>query len=84
MKINLTKALDFTLSNLAPKRPDSLHYIGTNQMNAYEKAIRQLFPVYGYGEILPNKNQVSHIFHINDNPDVPNININDNVLIIYK
>ena len=53
-------------------------------MNAYEKAIRQLFTVYGNGEILPNKNQVSHIFHINDNPDVPNININDNVLIIYK
>ena len=51
-------------------------------MNAYEKSIRsygdiegyydadQLFPVYGYGAILPNENQVSHIFPINGNPDL--------------
>ena len=32
MEINLTIAIDFTSSNLDPKRPDSLHYIGTNQM----------------------------------------------------
>ena len=96
MEINLTIAIDFTSSNLDPKRPDSLHYIGTNQMNAYEKAIRscgdivgyydadQLFPVYGYGAILPNENQVSHIFPINGNINDPNINTIDNVLLTYR
>ena len=65
-------------------------------MNAYEKSIRsygdiegyydadQLFPVYGYGAILPNENQVSHIFPINGNPDDPNINTIDNVLMTYR
>ena len=96
MEINLTIAIDFTSSNLDPKRPDSLHYIGSNEMNAYEKAIRscgdivgyydsdQLFPVYGYGAILPNQNVVSHIFPINGNINDPNINTIDNVLYSYR
>ena len=96
MEINLIIGIDFTSSNQDPKLPNSLHNITSNTMNAYEKAIKscgdivgyydydQLFPVYGYGAILPNDTQVSHCFPINGNPQDPNINTIDGVIQTYR
>ena len=96
MEINLIIGIDFTSSNLDPKLPNSLHNITSNAMNAYEKAIKscgdivgyydydQLFPVYGYGAILPNDTVVSHCFPINGNPQDPNINTINGVIEAYR
>ena len=96
MEINLIIGIDFTSSNLDPKLPNSLHNITSNVKNSYEKAIKscgdivgyydydQLFPVYGYGAILPNDTVVSHCFPINGNPQDPNINTIDGVLETYR
>lgn len=96
MDINLTIGIDFTSSNKKPTDPTSLHYIGTQAMNAYEKAILscgnivayydydQLFPVYGYGAKLPNQTEASMIFPINNNPQNPEINTINGVLQVYR
>jgi hypothetical protein len=95
LQLNLTIGIDFTGSNGHPKDQFSLHKTGMNQANDYEKAIRscgdilayydydQLFPVYGYGAILPGSHETSHCFPINFSVD-PNINFIDNVLLTYR
>lgn len=95
MQIALTIGIDFTKSNRDPFDPQSLHNISSNQMNAYECAIKscgtivgfydydQLFPVYGYGAIVPGQNAVNHCFPINGGPD-PNINTINGVLECYR
>ena len=69
MNINLTIGIDFTSSNLAYKKPTSLHYL-ENGMNDYEKAIKscgdilayydsdQLFPVFGFGFEALNRHEL--------------------------
>ena len=96
MQINLTIGIDFTKSNKDPNDPNSLHNITSKNMNCYEKAIRscgdilayydydQLFPVYGYGAILPNNNKSNPCFPLNGNPNDPNINTIDGVLLTYR
>jgi hypothetical protein len=95
LQLNLSIGIDFTGSNGHPKDEFSLHRTGLNQANDYEKAIRscgdilayydfdQLFPVYGYGAIIPGSHIVSHCFPINFSAD-PNINYIDNVLLTYR
>lgn len=95
MQIALTIGIDFTGSNKSPQHPESLHNITSLQMNAYERAIKacgdivayydydQLFPVYGYGAILPGYNQVNHCFPLNRSLD-PNIHTINGVLSCYR
>ena len=96
IQINLTIGIDFTSSNKNYNLPDSLHYIGSQNMNSYEIAIKycgdivayydydQLFPVYGYGGKLPNENLVNHCFPLNGNIQNPEINSIDNILLTYR
>ena len=96
VQINLTIGIDYTASNGKITSPTSLHYIGTNQLNSYEIAIKscgnivayydydQLFPVYGYGAKLNNSTIVNHCFAINMDNNNPEINSIDNVLYYYR
>jgi len=93
LQINLIIGIDFTCSNNPTYDPNSLHYLKTE--TAYEKAIKacgnivafydydQLFPVFGYGAILPNEKLVNHCFPINfsDNPSIYTI---DNIIPVYR
>ena len=95
MQIALTIGIDFTGSNLPPNDPKSLHNVTTSTLNSYEKAIKscgdivayydydQLFPVFGYGAILPGQTAVDHCFPITMTED-PNINTIDGVLKCYR
>ena len=95
MQIALTIGIDFTGSNFSPNDPKSLHNVTTSAMNSYEKAIKscgdivayydydQLFPVFGYGAILPGQTAVNHCFPITMTED-PNINTIDGVLKCYR
>lgn len=95
MQIALTIGIDFTGSNKNPQHPQSLHNITTLQMNSYERAIKscgdivayydydQLFPVFGYGAILPGYNEVNHCFPLNRSHD-PNIYTINGVLSCYR
>ena len=94
-QINLDIAIDYTESNGLPSNKSSLHYIKEEGGNDYEKAIKscgkiianydydQLFPVYGFGGIPPDSNEVSHCFNINfdDNPEIQTV---DNIIKKYK
>ncbi len=96
VQINLTIGIDYTGSNGNPSSPNSLHYIGTNELNSYEIAIKscgnivayydydQLFPVYGYGAKINNSQEVNHCFPINMDNNNPEINTIDNVLFYYR
>jgi len=95
MQLALSIGIDFTGSNGDPRDETSLHNITKGQPTQYERAIRscgeivayydydQLFPVYGYGAILPGNKDVSHCFNINYTND-PNINTINNVIQTYK
>lgn len=77
LSISLMVAIDFTGSNGDPSSPDSLHYRFGKEPNQYEKATRtigdiiapydadQLFPVWGFGALLPNSREVNHCFPLN-------------------
>ena len=67
-EIGVHIAIDFTLSNGHPQNPSSLHFLNQQtQSNQYTEAIRavlevlenydsdKMFPVYGFGGILPNQ-----------------------------
>jgi hypothetical protein len=95
LQISLIIGIDFTSSNEEPTKPISLHYIGSDQPNAYERAIRacgdilayydsdQQFPVYGYGGQLTIYQRVNHCFPINLQGD-PNIYGINGVLAAYR
>ena len=95
MQINLTVAIDFTGSNGDPSKPNSLHYLGTNN-NSYEIAINscgsivayydydQKFPAFGFGGKFCNDNNVSHCFPLNMNPNDPEIQGIDGILQAYR
>ena len=88
VQIGLSIAIDFTGSNKIPSNPQSLHFIGGNEPNQYERAIYacgnicayydydQLFPCYGFGANI--NNIPTQIFNLNfeENPNIqyiPNI-----------
>jgi len=95
LQIALIVGIDFTGSNGDPNMPNSLHYISNKQENFYEKAIKscasivayydsdQLFPVFGYGGILPRENNVNHCFNVNLLPD-PNVQFVDGIINVYR
>jgi len=94
MEINFATAIDYTSSNLDPKKPDSLHTLNLLN-NKYVKAIRscgnilknydtdQLFPVFGFGGVPNHGKEVSHCFNLNGKRD-PNIAGLDEVIDCYK
>ncbi|CAI2387660.1 unnamed protein product [Moneuplotes crassus] len=66
--INLTVAIDFTISNLDPRREDSLHYINSDgTLNQYQSVMQTVgrileaydddkkIPAYGFGALIPRK-----------------------------
>lgn len=82
-QLNVSFAIDFTLSNGAPSQPTSLHFIRNDgNLNSYEQAILavgniiqeydtdRVFPAFGFGAKLPD-GQVSHCWPINGKPDDP-------------
>ena len=95
-QINLDIAIDYTESNGLPNDPNSLHYMKIEGGNDYEKAINscgkiianydfdQLFPVYGFGGIPQNSDEVSHCFNINFNDENPEIQTLENVIKYYR
>ena len=92
VQIGLSIAIDFTGSNGNPNDPRSLHFIGGQEPNQYERAIYacgsimayydydQLFPCYGFGAKI--NNQPTPIFNLNFQQD-PNINLIPNVIEEY-
>ena len=95
VNVGLQIAIDFTSSNGDPQESDSLHSLVSGTKNDYEVAIEscgnvlkyydadQLFPVYGFGAILPGEEEVSHCFPINFNNEDPNIFLIENILKVY-
>eukprot|EP00727_Mastigamoeba_balamuthi_P013878 m51a1_g9112 hypothetical protein (734) ;mRNA; r:115041-117983 len=85
LEVSLVAAIDFTASNGNPAVPESLHYGDANRMSAYAQAISavgeilayydrdKMFPVYGFGAMLPPQGQVSHCFALNGNPQNPEV-----------
>lgn len=80
-------AIDFTLSNGMPNKPDSLHYINPSTgTNGYTDAINsivgiletydndRLFPVYGFGGKVPDSQKASHCFALNGDIFSPEVN----------
>lgn len=70
-------AIDFTSSNLECNNNDSLHFINKLGYNEYEKIFvkffkilenydkKQVYTVYGFGAIPPEKDEVNHCFCLN-------------------
>ena len=92
----MTVAIDFTLSNGEPSKPNSLHYLDMNK-NEYLKAINSVgsilqyydtdkqIPVLGFGaEIPPYKNVANHCFALNGNIFDPEVDGIGGVVDIYK
>ena len=86
-EIQLSVAIDFTLSNGHPKEKDSLHYIDTEK-NEYLNAIQSVgnilqyydsdkqIPVLGFGATLPHSmNKASHCFALNGNIFDPEVDL---------
>jgi hypothetical protein len=96
LQISMILGIDFTSSNMQVNDPNSLHYIHEEGMNAYEKAISacgkivsyydydQMFPVFGYGAVLQDSEQVNHCFAINFHDEDPNINTIANINKTYR
>ena len=92
VQIGLSIAIDFTGSNGNPNDPRSLHFIGGQEPNQYERAIYacgnimayydydQLFPCYGFGAKI--NNQPTPIFNLNFQPN-QNIHLIQNVIEEY-
>ena len=95
MQINLTVAIDFTLSNGDPNDSKSYHYLGAEK-TIYEKAIKacgdivgyydsdQKFPAYGFGGKFYGDPNVSHCFPLNNNPNDPEIKGINGILKAYR
>ena len=92
VQIGLSIAIDFTGSNGSPNDPRSLHFIGGQEPNQYERAIYacgsimayydydQLFPCYGFGAKI--NNQPTPLFNLNFQQD-PNVHLIPNVIEEY-
>ena len=85
-EVDLTMAIDFTLSNGDPRDQHSLHYMDPNR-NQYMQAIRavgdilqfynsdKMINLYGFGgAIPPYPTRASHCFALNGNIFDPRVN----------
>lgn len=95
-EINLSIAVDFTLSNGPPNDKDSLHYFDMNK-NEYLQAITQVgsilqyydsdkkIPFFGFGaKIPPVEHRASHCFAVNGDIFDPECDGLDGVIDAYK
>ena len=95
-EIQLSVAIDFTLSNGNPAEKDSLHYLDMNK-NEYLNAIKSVgnilqyydsdkqIPVFGFGAIVPpSNNRASHCFALNGDIFDPEVDGLDGVVEAYK
>jgi len=94
-RINLIASVDFTGSNGSCKCISSLHYIGEDHVNPYEKAIcavsRVLLPydsdgkitAFGFGAKFPGKS-VSMCFALNKNESDPEVVGTEGFLDVYR
>ena len=92
IEIGLSVAIDFTGSNGKPNDPSSLHYIGGNTQNQYERAILacgnivgyydldQLYPCFGFGAKI--NNTLQQIFNLNFQED-PNVSYIEGIINAY-
>eukprot|EP01129_Flabellula_baltica_P008785 TRINITY_DN351_c0_g2_i1.p1 TRINITY_DN351_c0_g2~~TRINITY_DN351_c0_g2_i1.p1 ORF type:complete len:554 (+),score=123.69 TRINITY_DN351_c0_g2_i1:32-1663(+) len=83
-QINLMVAIDYTASNGDPREPASLHYMQPGVLNQYGVVIHtvgsilagydsdNMIPTYGFGGKMPD-GTVSHCFHVNGNPNNPEV-----------
>jgi hypothetical protein len=74
LNISISVCIDCTLSNGAKADPSSLHYISSNSMNPYQKAMNAICSIlldyntqkcvqlFGYGGIPAGHSEVSHFF----------------------
>jgi hypothetical protein len=95
MEINLTVAIDYTVSNGSPKNKNSYHFLGAKK-TVYEEAIKacgeivghydndQKFPAFGFGGKFYGNPEVSHCFPLNGNPNDPEIETIDGILKAYR
>ena len=95
-EVDLTMAIDFTLSNGDPRDQHSLHYMDPNR-NQYMQAIRavgdilqfynsdKMINLYGFGgAIPPYPTRASHCFALNGNIFDPRVNGIDQVIAHYQ
>ena len=95
-EIQLSIAIDFTLSNGHPSDSDSLHYLDMNK-NEYLNAIKSVgnilqyydsdkqIPTLGFGATVPpSTNRASHCFALNGNIFDPEVDGLDGVMEAYK
>ena len=95
-EIQLSIAVDFTLSNGHPSDKDSLHYLDMNK-NEYLHAIKSVgnilqyydsdkqIPVFGFGATVPpSTNRASHCFALNGDIFDPEVDGLDGVVDAYK
>ncbi|KYQ93593.1 phospholipid-binding protein [Tieghemostelium lacteum] len=80
-EVSLIVGIDCTGSNGEPSSPTSLHYQHPTQPNQYANAIvgignvlapydyDGMYPVYGFGGVVPGQTQVNHCFPMGLNPD---------------
>ena len=92
IEIGLSVAIDFTNSNGCPKDERSLHYIQSNKLNQYERAIiscgnilayydyDQLFPCFGFGAKVNNRPR--SLFNLNFQSD-PNVKFVEGIIEAY-
>ena len=92
VQIGLSIAIDFTGSNGNPNDPRSLHFIGGQEPNQYERAIYacgnimayydydQLFPCYGFGAKI--NNTPCPLFNLNFQQN-PNVHLIENIIQEY-
>ena len=97
LNINLSIGIDFTGSNGDYRDKGSLHYLDQTKMNLYESAIfecgkilagydtDQVYPVYGFGAVIPGDNQANHCFPLtlsaNEDANIPGL---QNILATYR
>jgi len=95
-EIELSMAIDFTLSNGDPRQPSSLHYNDPNR-NQYLQAIRsvgdilqyyntdKMINLYGFGGAIPPFSQrASHCFALNGDIFNPRVNGIEGVMAHYR
>ena len=100
LKFNFVLGIDYTSSNKDPSHPESLHYIKSNGLNDYEKAISGVFDIllnynrrkevsmFGFGGIpkFPNYESqlTNHIFPLTGDSENPSAFGLEGILKVYR
>jgi hypothetical protein len=93
-RLNLITCIDFTSSNLSPNDPWSLHFMGGQTMNQYERCIRdvgeiicpydsdQMFLVWGFGARVGGV--VNHCFSLTFSESAPCVRGLEGIVEAYR